>query len=335
MKKIVMLAAGWVMLGGVMMRAQAPAAPVLSPATQEAEPQAPTAQVNPFPAVNPKNFTADTPTPAVVDSFLKSIWGYDENRIWSVAAVLKTPAPGVSKVVVYVADKLQPGKRSQTAFFITPDGKYAIADNVLPFGATPFADARKTLLDHANGPAEGAAGKGLLFVEFADLQQQRSKDAQDAVTNLLKEFPQARLVFEPLPTGGADSISYRVAAEGLCVRKAKGDAAFFAYAQAVFAKQDGLTKDKADATLDAAATAAGADPKAAATCAVTQAAKDEVAAAVKLAGDVNIDQSPMMMVNGRPLPLTTPYETLKKVIVFQAGQDGIVVHLQPTLSNLK
>lgn len=335
MKKIVMLTAGLAMLAGVRTQAQTPAPPVLSPATQEAEPQAPVAQKNPFPALNPKNFTADTPTPAVVDSFLKSIWGYDENRIWSVAAVLKTPAPGVSKVVVYIGDKLQPGKLSQTAFFITPDGQYAITDNVLPFGANPFAAMRKTLLAGANGPAEGAAGKDLLFVEFADLQQQRSKDGQESVTNLLKEFPQARLVFEPLPAGGADSISYRAAAEGFCVRKAKGDAAFYAYVQAVFAKQEGLTKTSADATLDAAATAAGVDPKAAAACAVTQTAKDEVAASVKLGADVNIDVAPVLVVNGRPLPLTTPYESLKKVIAFQAGQDGVVVHLQPTLSNLK
>ena len=69
---------------------------------------------DPFPAVNPKNFTAASPTTAEVNAFLKQAWGYDENRIWSVAAILKTPAPGVARVVVFVADKTQPDKGTRT-----------------------------------------------------------------------------------------------------------------------------------------------------------------------------------------------------------------------------
>ncbi len=76
---------------GVSMSAQA--TPQLSPATEQADraaaPQAPKpVDVNPFPAVNPKNFTAASPTREEVDSFLKALWGYDEERIWSVAAIL-------------------------------------------------------------------------------------------------------------------------------------------------------------------------------------------------------------------------------------------------------
>jgi protein-disulfide isomerase len=321
------------MLAGVSMRAQAP--PVLSPATQEAEPQAPRAQASPFPPVDPKNFTADSPSPAVVNSFLQAIWGYDQNRIWSVAAVLKTAAPGVSKVVVFVGDKLQPNKHTQTAFFITPDGKHAISDNVITFGAKPFAEARLLLEDKAKGPAQGAAGKDLLLVEFADLQQQRSKDAQETVANLLKEFPQARLVFENLPMTEFDPFAFQAAAEGVCVRKAKGDAAFFTYVHEVFNKQDGLSKTAIDTTLGAAATAAGADPKAMATCALTPEAKADVDASIKLGADVLVDQAATLVVNGHALPLSIPYETLKRVVAFQAGEDGIVVHVQPTLSNLK
>jgi hypothetical protein len=59
--------------------------PVLSPATSEAaQAQAPqaAAPVDPFPPVNLKNFTADSPTTAEVNAFLKQIWGYDDSRIW-------------------------------------------------------------------------------------------------------------------------------------------------------------------------------------------------------------------------------------------------------------
>ena len=49
---------------------------------------------------------------------------------------------------------------------------------MIPFGATPFADIRKTLQASADGAARGATGKDLLLVEFADLQCPHCKEAQ-------------------------------------------------------------------------------------------------------------------------------------------------------------
>jgi protein-disulfide isomerase len=329
------------MLAGGIMNAQA--GPVVSPATAQAEraqePSAPApsaALERRFPPVDPRNFTAASPTPAVVDSFLKAIWGYDENRIWSVAAILKTPAPGVAKVVVFVGDKTNPARSSQAAFFITPDGKHAIADQVIDFGARPFAENRALLEAKADGPALGAKSKDLMFVEFGDLQCARCKDAQDEINNLVSDFPQARIVFQTVPITPDRVIATKAAAEGICVRKAKGDAAYFTYAQSIYDHQAGLTTDGVDATLAAAAKAAGADSAAAATCAATPETKAAVVAAGTVASDISIDQGPTLVVNGHILPMTgVPYDTLKRIIAYQANQDGIVVHVQPTLSTLK
>jgi protein-disulfide isomerase len=293
------------------------------------------AEANAFPAVNPKNFTAESPSVDEVNGFLKAIWGYDESRRWQVAAILKTPAPGVAKVVVLIADKNQPGKTMQSVFYTTPDGRHAIADGIMDFGAKPFAENRKTLQDRADGPARGAKGNELLLVEFADLQCPRCQEAQDKMDNLAQDFPQARIVFEDAPQA-MHPFAMQAAVDGQCVRKTKGDAAFFAYAQAVYAKQAGLTQQSADATLKAAIGAAGADPAAVAACAATPDAKAAVDRSTKLAEDVGAIQMPMLAVNGHLLPIDAiPYETLKRMVAFQAGQDGITVHLQPTLSTLK
>jgi protein-disulfide isomerase len=252
-----------------------------------------------------------------------------------VAAILKTQAPGVAKVVVFVADKTQTGKGTQTAFFITPDGKHAIADNVIDFGPKPFALNRQILQDRADGPAEGAASKDLLLVEFADLQDPRSKTAQDTMNKLAIDFPQARIVVENLSVNEGHSLSMRAAAEGACVAKQKGNAAFFLYEQAVFDKQD-LLKDSYETVLSAAVTTAGGDPKAVAACAATPAAKDSVKAANTLAADLGAESTPSIAVNGHFLPIDQiKYETLKKIIAFQAGQDGLTVHIQPTLTNVQ
>jgi protein-disulfide isomerase len=305
---------------------QEPAAPA---------PQTPVAPANPFPPVNPHNFTADTPTVDEVNAFLKALWGFDQFRVWQVAGIFKTSAPGIAKIVVLAADTRQPGRAVPTIFFTTPDGHHAIADNVMDFGPKPFAENRKTLQDRATGPARGAKSNDLLLVEFGDLQSPASKDAQEKIDSLAQDFPQARIVFEDVAQA-SHHYDLQAAEYGVCVRKAKGDAAFFTYAQAVFAKQAGLTPDSAEATLKAAAASAGADPAAVAACAATPDAKADVEASTKLAEDIGAGQIPSIAVNGHILPLEqVPYETLKQIVAFQAGQDGITVHIQPTLTELK
>ena len=328
---------------GAVARAQAPAAPVMSPATAEAAqaaaPQAPPANaaapVNPFPPVNLKNFTASSPTTAEVNAYLKQIWGFDDTRIWSVAAIVKTPAPGVVRVIVFAADKTHPEKVSRNEFFITPDGKHAIAGGVVDFGPKPFADRRALLQQEADGPAEGAASKDLLMVLFSDFLNGRSKDAQEVANNLVKDIPQARLVIEYLPADGSP-YAMHAAAEGVCVRKAKGDAAFFAYGQEVYNRQKGLTAETLQAALDAAVVAAGADAKSVAACSATPETKAIVEASIALGAKAGVDLAPILVVNGRVLPpVDVSYDVLKRIVAYQAQLDGIAVKVQPTLTNLK
>jgi protein-disulfide isomerase len=304
--------------------AQAPAkAPAAAPPLQINSMEA-TTKADPFPAVNPKFFTAASPTVDTVNSFLKQLWGYDANRIWRVEAIQKTSAPGVAKVVVFVSDRSPNAKVQTTAFFVTPDGAHALAgDGVVPFGATPFESIRKLIQAKADGASRGAAGKEFLLVEFADLQCPHCKDAQATMEQVAKDFPNARVVYQSFPLVDIHPFAFKAAAYGYCVQKQKNDA-FFPYAAAVYATQEALTAEAGDATLKAAVTKAGLDPAAIDACAATPAIKDQVNASIKLAEDAGVDQTPMIAVNGHVLPLSqVPYETLKSIIAFQAALDGV------------
>ena len=301
--------------------AQAPAAqaPPLQINSMDA-----TTKADPFPPVNPKFFTAASPTVDTVNSFLKQLWGYDANRIWRVEAIQATPAPGVAKVVVFVSDRSPNAKVQTTAFFVTPDGAHALAgDGVVPFGATPFEATRKLIQAKADGASRGPAGKEFLLVEFADLQCPHCKDAQATMEQVAKDFPNARVVYQSFPLVDIHPFAFKAAAYGYCVQKQKNDA-FFPYAAAVYATQEALTAEAGDATLKAAVTKAGLDPAAVDACAATQAIKDQVNASIKLAEDAGVDQTPMIAVNGHVLPLSQiPYETLKSIIAYQAAIDGV------------
>jgi protein-disulfide isomerase len=318
-------------MGGLVL-AQAPAA-AQAPAQQTApkpaplqlQTLAPETKADPFPPVNQKYFTASTPTVATVDGFLHAIWGYDAQRIWRVEAIQKTAAPGVSKVVVFVSERTPNAKVNSAVFYTTPDGHYAVADGagVVPFGDKPYAGVRAMMIAHADGPAKGAAGKEFLMVEFSDLQCPHCKEAQKTMDQFARDFPKARIVYQPFPLVDLHPFAFQAAEYGYCVAQKSSDA-YFIYAQAVYDTQAALTPETGVATLNAAVTKAGLDPAAISACAATDAAKSYVTASLKLGEDAGVDQTPMISVNGRLLPLSgVPYETLRSIIVFQAEQDGI------------
>ena len=303
--------------------------PVLQAAAQPDAPSAPTAPAPAaapvFPKPDPANFTAAEPTKEAVNAFLEASWGYDESRFWQVQAILKTPVEGVSKVVILVGDKDGKEKPAAVEFFVLPGGKYLLAQNdILPFGEHPYAENRAQVRQRADGPYRGSASKELEIVEFADFQCPHCKDAQANMDKLAVDFPKARIVFETFPLERIHPQAKLAAAYGVCVAKQGGSDAFFTFAAAVFDGQEGLeTADGATLTLNSAASKVGLDPAKIAACASAPATHAAVEAQVKLAQDLNINQTPMLMVNGRPVPANAPYDSLKKIIEFQARMDGV------------
>ena len=298
---------------------QVPAAPAVSAPAPAAAPT--------FPPPEAKNFTASFPSKETVNSFLAANWGYDETRVWQVQAILKTPVESISKVVVFVGDKTGKDKPAALQFFALADGKHIITgDQIVAFGANPFADARTQLQQEANGPYRGAAAKDLELVEFADFQCPHCKEAQANMEKLATDFPKARIVFQTDPIAAIHPQAVEAAGYGVCVSSLGGSPAFFSYAAAVFDGQDGLaTADGATLTLNSAVTKAGLDPAKVAACAVTPQTKATVDASVKLAESLGVNQVPMLLVNGRSVPANAPYDTLKKIITYQAKLDGITL----------
>jgi len=278
-----------------------------------------------FPKPDPANFTAAAPTKEEVNSFLQNNWGYDPDRMWQVQAIIKTSAEGVSKVIVLVGDKTGKQKPQVLAFYYLPDGKHIISgDDIITFGDNPFADARQQLQQHANGPYRGAAPKDLELVEFADFQCPHCKEAQANMDKLVTDYPKARIVFENFPIATIHPQAVLAAEYGICVTKLGGTSAFFQYAAAVFDGQDGLaTADGATLTLNSAATKAGLDPAKVSACAATPEVKADVDASVQLGKDLGVAEVPTLMVNGRPVAATAPYDLLKKIIDYQAKVDGV------------
>jgi protein-disulfide isomerase len=303
--------------------------PVLSNITPQSS------NLNPFPPPDQKNFTASFPTVETVKAFLTQTWGYDAERIFEVEAIAKTPVDSISQVVVYVSERGLPADQTKVfGFLVLNDGKHAISgDNVMDFGATPFAARRAVLQARADGPAHGSASKDLELVEFADMQCPHCKEAQSKMDQLAQDYPTAHIVFQNMPIRQIHPAAYQAAAYGLCVAQMKpenGNEAFRAYVQAVFDAQDALATDSAAQTLNNAVAKAGLDATKVAACAATKAITDNLDASIHLAKDLQVDSVPTLMINGRPIPLGgVTYEVLKTIINYQAQLDGITLPPPP------
>lgn len=307
------------------------AAPLAATAQSQTTPSTTSEAPVKFPAPSPANFTAVAPTKATVEAFLKASWGYDPEREWQIWAIEKTPAPGVSRVVVQVAQKNDPQHQIGTAsFLVTPDGKHLIAGNldILDFGAHPYAATRAVLEQQANGPSRGAASKRDEIVEFADFECPHCKAAEPIIERLLGDFPQAHFVFENFPLTSIHTEAFKAAAYSECVAQQNGNAAFFKFADQVFQNQQGLTPDASDATLGDDATKVGLNAAKVGSCSYTDAAKNAVDASIKLGKELNVDETPTIFVNGRLIAIGNfangqlPYSTLKEIVAYQFKQDS-------------
>src|SRR5215470_2821271 len=98
-------------------------------------------------AIAQEKSATNLPSEVTVNSFLQQTFGYDSSVTWKISSIKPSVAEGLSEVTVVLSS---PKGQSATTFYVTPDGKHALAGDIMPFGAKPFAPARDALLKGVN-----------------------------------------------------------------------------------------------------------------------------------------------------------------------------------------
>jgi len=204
-------------------------------------------------------------------------------------------------------------------FYVTEDGKHAMAGDLMPFGAKPFAPAEEALKKGVNGPAKGPQDAKVMIVEFSDLQCPHCKEAQPVIDKLLSEEPQARFVFQSFPLP-----SHNWAAKGAayadCVARTSNDA-FWKFVAKTYEAQGQITEANADEKLTGIATDSGVNGAETAGCAAKPETAERVSKSVALGKMLSIAGTPTVFVNGRRIGnLGLPPETLKQLVDFAAKE---------------
>jgi protein-disulfide isomerase len=275
------------------------------------------------PAVKPAEKSAANdsatvlPSEATVDSFLHATFGYDPQLTWKISSIVPAPVPGLAEVSVVLAS---PQGQQLSRFFVTADGMHALTGEIIPFGAQPFAPARKALEKGITGPDRGPRDAPAIIVEFGDLQCPACKAAQPAIETLMAAEPNVRLVFQNFPLE-MHNWAAKGAAYADCMGRASNEA-FWKFVAKTYESQADITAENADEKLTAIADGAGVKGADIAACAAAPDTKARVDASLAFGKSMEVTSTPTLFLNGRRIGnvSTIPAEVLKQLVEFAAKE---------------
>jgi protein-disulfide isomerase len=210
------------------------------------------------------------------------------------------------------------GQGTQT-FFVSADGKHAVVGEIIPFGKHPFEATKLELQKRATGPGRGPANAPVNLVEFSDLQCPHCKEANPTIERLLKEDPDVHFVFQnfPLPM---HNWAQKAAAYADCTAKFSNDA-FWKFIASVYEAQAEITAENADQKLIELADKAGAKGPDVAACSTQSDTQARVEASISLGKTLDVNSTPTLFINGRPVGVNgNNYDVLKQLVDFAAKQ---------------
>ena len=256
--------------------------------------------------------TTALPSEATVDGFLKQMFGWNQDLTWKVAEIKPAEAPGFADVTAVFNT---PQGQQIFRLFVTPDQKFALTGDIVPFGADPFAAAR-TDLKAANGPVHGATDAAVTIVEFGDLECPACKAAQPNITKLMEAEPKAKLIFQNYPLESIHKWSFLGAKYVDCVGRESNDAVW-KFISTVYEHQGEITPDTAEAMLKGYVKDAGADTAAVAACVAKPETEKRVRESEALGTKLGVTSTPTFFINGRKVVgfgNNTPYDVVKSMV---------------------
>jgi len=315
MKKSICIAAAMLLIsmGGF---AQQPAAAKTAAKPHAAAKKA--ATVAAAPAATATAAADPAPTTAVVETFLKRMFGYNENVAFHVASVKPSDAHGLSEVIAVVST---PQGQQILKFYVTADGDHAIIGELMPFGTDPFAKDRAILKKEAFGAAKGPADAPMQIVEFADLECPACKSALPLVQRLQQDFPHVRFVFQSFPLVKLHPWAEAAARTLDCISRQSNEAGW-TFIEAVYSHQGEITEANLKEKLEKYVGFAKQDPAKIAACSQTPETIARIQQSIQIGDQLNVSSTPTLFVNGRGVNGMNPqeYDAIKAIVQFELSQ---------------
>ena len=267
-----------------------------------------------LPAQTHTDPSAQLPSEATVNEFLKHMFGWNQNLAWRVSSIKPSEAPSITEVTVVFNT---PDGPAVQRIYVTPDEHYAFSGDLVPFGADPFAAARAEL-KNVNGPVHGASDATVTIVEFGDLECPACKKAQENLNKLMGEEPKAKLVFQNFPLEQIHKWAMLAAKYVDCLGHQNNDAVW-KFIATTYDHQSEVNDQNVEPMLKGYVKDSGGDPAAVSACAAKPETEKRVRESLALGEKLNVNSTPTFFINGRKVVgfgNNTPYEVVKAIVDF-------------------
>lgn len=192
------------------------------------------------------------------------------------------------------------GQTDSGNVFVSKDGKTLLRGELFDTSADPFA-ANRAKIHIAGNPSMGPADARITLVEFADYQCPHCRELHEQMKTIETRYPQIRIVYEDFPINQIHPWAQTAAIGARCAFMQSTDA-FWKMNDSIFEDQDAISTENVWDKLVAFASQAGLDADAFKTCMSSPEALKAVEADRQQGVDLNVNATPTVFINGRPLP---------------------------------
>ncbi len=281
---------------------------------QNAEAAKPGTSAKPSSSASSSN--GSLPSEATINSFLKEMFGWNQELTWKIADIKPSEASGITQATVVFST---PKGQQATRIYITPDQKYAFTGDLVPFGADPFANTRQELKG-VSGPVHGSQDAPITIVEFGDLECPACKAAQPNITKLVEEEPKVKLIFANYPLTVIHKWSMTAAKYLDCLGRENNDAVW-KFIATVYEHQSEINEQNVDQMLKGYVKDSGGNPDEVAACVAKPDTEKRVNESVALGEKLDVNSTPTFFINGRRVvgfsSPQTPYDAVKAMVDYE------------------
>lgn len=223
------------------------------------------------------------------------------------------PAPSPDFYVVPIQVTL--GEQTQTGeVFVSKDGKTLLRGEMYDMSTDPFAANRAKA--HLEGnPSKGPVDARVILVEFSDFQCPHCRELHEELKAVEARYPQVRIVYKDFPLNSIHPWAQTAALGGRCAFD-QSPAAFWKVHDSIFDNQDVISAENVWDKLVEFATQAGLNADTFKACLSSPDAEKAVDANRADGVALDVNSTPTVYVNGRPL-VGGDVETLDRLIDFE------------------
>jgi len=269
--------------------------------------QAPAAPAPAQTAVTPEQAKLLKSSEAFVRRFFG--WGDDVKVTLGPLGTAVSPNFYVVPIQVTLGEQVQTGE-----VYVSKDGKTLLRGEMYDMSTDPFAANRAKA--HLEGnPSKGPDDARVTLVEFSDFECPHCRELYEALKAVEARYPQIRIVYKDFPLNSIHPWAQTAALGGRCAFE-QSPAAFWKVHDSIFDNQDVLSPENIWDKLVEFATQAGLNADTFKACLSSPDAAKAVDANRADGVALEVNSTPTVYVNGRPL-VGGDVETLDRFIDFE------------------